>query len=113
MRINSKLASDYFFIIRIFFLREGDDAQAKARLTSSSNIQFYVICSLLLGFYMMIIIFHLPDEYALPLHFQGHSFWTIVWQWIRLSAMILGVFFVKILLIFSLTRLFGLKGLAR
>jgi hypothetical protein len=36
-----------------------------------------------------------------------------VWQWIRLSVIILGVFFVKILLIFSLTRLFGLKGLAR
>jgi len=113
MRINPKLASDYLSIIRIFSVREADDAQANARLTSSSNIQFYVICSLLLGFYMMIIIFHLPDEYALPLHFQGYSFWTIVWQWIRLSAMILGVFFVKILLIFSLTRLFGLKGLAR
>jgi hypothetical protein len=110
---NPKLASDYFSIIRIFSLREGDDAQSNARLTSSTNIQFYIGCSLLLGLYLMIIFHHLPDAYALPLYFGGHSFGAVVWQWIRLSTIILGVFFLKILFIFSLTRLFGLRGLAR
>jgi hypothetical protein len=113
IKLNPKLSSDYFSVIRIFSLREADDAQANARLTNSANIQFYITCSLLLGFYLMIIVHHLPDKYALPLYFQEHSFGSVVWQWIRLSAMVLCVFFMKILLIFSLTRLFGLRGLAR
>jgi hypothetical protein len=112
-RLNPKLASDYFSVVRIFSLREGEDAQSNARLTSSTNIQFYIICSLLLGFYLMIIIHHLPDEYALPLYFQGHTFGAVVWQWIRLSTIILSVFFIKIVLIYSLTRLFGLRGVTR
>lgn len=113
IRLNPKLTSDYFSVSRIFSLREGEDAQSNARLASSSNLQFYIICSLLLGFYMMIVIYHLPDEYVLPLYFKGSTFWTTVWQWIRISTIILGIFFIKILLVFSLTRLFGLKGLAR
>jgi hypothetical protein len=110
---NPKLASDYFSVIRIFSHREGDDAQSNARLTGSTNIQFYIGCSLLLGLYLMIIFHHLPDAYALPLYFEGHSFGAVVWQWIRLSVIILGLFFLKIVFIFSLTRLFGLRGLAR
>lgn len=113
MRLNPKLSADYFSVIRIFSQREADDAQPNARLTSSANIQFYVVCSLLLGFYLMVVVHHLPDEYALPLYFQERSFGTVVWQWIRMSAIVLAVFFTKILLIFALTRLFGLRGLAR
>jgi hypothetical protein len=112
-RLNPKLSADYFSIIRIFSLREADDAQSNARLTNSANVQFYVVCSLLLGFYLMIVLHHLPDEYALPLYFREHSFGSVMWQWLRLSMIVLAVFFMKILLIFSLTRLFGLRGLAR
>jgi hypothetical protein len=113
MRFNPKLASDYFSVHKIFSLREADDAQSNARLTSGSNVQFYVLCSLLLGFYMMVILYHLPDEYALPLYFQVRSFWSVVWQWVRISTLILGIFFLKILLIYALTRLFGLRGMTR
>lgn len=112
-RLNPKLTSDYFSVTKIFSLREGDDAQSNARLTNSSNIAFYIICSLLLGFYLIIIINHLPDQYALPFHFQGDTFWSTAWQWVRLSSVVLIIFFIKILLVFSLTRLFGLNGLAR
>lgn len=112
-RLNPKLATDYFSVIRIFSLREAEDAQSNARLTSSTNVQFYISCSLLLGFYLLIIFYHLPDEYALPLYFQGHSFAAVVWQWVKLSAIIFGVFLLKILFIFSLTRLFGMRGMAR
>jgi hypothetical protein len=113
MRFNPKLASDYFSVQKIFSLRETDDAQSNARLTSGANIQFYVVCSLLLGFYMMVILYHLPDQYALPLYFQVNSFWSVVWQWLRISTVILGTFFLKIVLIYALTRLFGLRGMTR
>jgi hypothetical protein len=113
INLNPKLASDYFSVIKIFSLREADDAQSNARLTSSSNIQFYVASSLLLGFYLLLILKHLPDEYSLPLRFEASSFWQLVGQWLRLSTTVLMVFGIKIFLIFILTRLFDMKGLAR
>jgi hypothetical protein len=113
MRINPKLTSDYLSVTRIFSVRDADDAQSNARITSSSNIQFFIICSLLLGFYLLIILYHLPDEYALPVYFRSHNFWTAAWQWVKLSSIILFILFAKLLLVFSLTRLFGMRGLTR
>lgn len=112
-QINPKLASDYFSVEKIFSPREADDAQSNARLTSSNNIQFYIGCSLLLAFYLIIILYHLPDAYALPLRFQADGFWSLVWQWIRLAFLILIVFMIKIVIVFMLTRLFNMRGLAR
>jgi hypothetical protein len=113
VKSNPKLASDYFTVSRIFSIRETEDVQSNARLTSSSNLQFYVICSLLLSFYMTIIFRHLPRQYALPLYFRDTGFLSATWHWIQISVVILTVFMGKILLIFSLTRLFGMRGLAR
>lgn len=112
-QLNPKLASDYFSVVKIFSPREADDAQSNARLTSSNNFQFYVGCSLLLAFYLLIILYHLPDAYALPLRFQANGFWSIVWQWVRLAFVILLLFMLKIVIVFMLTRLFNMRGLAR
>lgn len=112
-QINPKLASDYFSVEKIFSPREADDAQSNARLTSSNNLQFYIGCSLLLAFYLLIILYHLPDAYALPLKFQASGFWSLSWQWIRLAFLILVVFTLKIIIVFMLTRLFDMRGLAR
>jgi hypothetical protein len=112
-QINPKLASDYFSVIKIFSPREADDAQSNARLTSSNNFQFYIGCSLLIAFYLLIILYHLPDEYALPLSFQANGFWGVTWQWIRLATIILMLFLLKIVIVFMLTRLFNMRGLAR
>jgi hypothetical protein len=112
-QVNPKLASDYFSVLKIFSLREADDIQAAARLTSSTNVQFYISCSLLLGYYLLILFQHLPGTYAIPIQFQSHSFGSAIWQWIKLSTIILGFFFLKITIIFSLTRLFGMRGMAR
>jgi hypothetical protein len=113
IRLNPKLASDYFSASRIFSLREVDDAQSSARLTSSANVQFYIITSLLLGFYLIIVLNYLPDAYELPLYLRGNSLWSVLWQWFKLSVIILALFFLKIFFIFLLTRLFNLRGLTR
>ena len=112
-QINPKLASDYFSLGKIISPREADDAQSNARLTSSNNFQFYVGCSLLIAFYLMIILNNLPPEYALPLKFRATSFWMLMWQWLKLSTMILLTFLIKIVIVFMLTRLFNMRGLAR
>jgi hypothetical protein len=112
-QINPKLASDYFSVEKIFSPREADDAQSNARLTSSNNFQFYVGCSFLIALYLLIILYHLPEAYALPLKFQADGFWSILWQWFRLSFVILLAFILKIVIVFLLTRLFNMRGLAR
>lgn len=113
LRLNPKLAADYFSASRIFSAREAEDSQSSARLTSSSNVQFYILCSLLIGFYLLIILRNLPPQYALPIRFHASGFWMMWWQWLKLSTIIFYVFLLKIVIIFSLTRLFGMRGMAR
>lgn len=113
LRINPKLAADYFSVARIFSAREGEDSQSSARLTSSSNVQFYILCSMMMALYLMIILKNLPSDYALPVHFQATGFWMISWQWIKLGIIIFSFFVFKIIIIFLLTRLFGMRGMAR
>jgi hypothetical protein len=113
MRLNPKLASDYFSVQKLFSSRESDESQASARLTSGSNVQFSVLCSLLIGLYLLIVLYNLPPQYALPIRFRSAGFWTAWLQWIKLSAVIYLVFLLKISIIYSLTRLFGLRGMAR
>jgi hypothetical protein len=113
MRLNPKLAAEYFSIPRMFSSRDADDSQASARLTSSSNVQFYILCSLLIGFYLLIILYNLPPNYALPNRFYASGFWMISWQWLKLSVIIFYVFVLKIFIILSLTHLFGMRGMAR
>jgi hypothetical protein len=112
-RLNPKLASDYFSLSRIFASRDTDDSQASARITGGSNVQFYVLCSLLIGFYLLIVLYHLPAEYALPIHFQASDFWMIGLQWLKLSTLVFLALLVKLSIIFSLTRLFNMRGMAR
>lgn len=112
-RLNPKLASDYFSPNRILASRDADDSQASARLTGGSNVQFYILCSLLIGFYLLIIFYHLPAEYALPGHFQASNFWIMALQWLKLSTLVFFVLLIKLSIIFSLTRLFSMRGMAR
>lgn len=112
-RFNPKLTADYFSPARVISQRDTDDSQASARLTSGANVQFYILCALLLAFYLVIIFHNLPSHYALPAHFQADSFWSMMGQWLKLSSLIFAVLLAKILVVFALTRLFDMRGLAR
>lgn len=112
IRLNPKLASDYFSVTRIFSTYEGEDAQLYTRITSSVNILFYVFCSLMLGYYMMIVFQFVQDRYPLALLFQADSFSMAMLQWIKFSAVLLVLFFLKIILVYFLASLFGLPGIA-
>ncbi|HEY9007540.1 DUF4271 domain-containing protein [Ohtaekwangia sp.] len=112
IRLNPKLASDYFSINKIFSLRESDEAQVYSRITSSSNILFYVFCSLMLAYYLMIIFHFVPEHHTIAFSFQSESFSVAMLQWLKLSGILLGIFFVKIILIYGLTAMFGANEIA-
>jgi hypothetical protein len=107
VHLNPKLASDYFSVMKMFFSREGEDSQIHSRITSSINILFYVYCSLMIGYYLMIIFRFIPSQYVVALSFQSDTFGGAMLLWIKLSAIILGVIFFKVVLIFCLSRMFG------
>jgi len=109
IQLNPKLASDYFSISRIFSMREGDDSQAYSRITSSINILFYAYCSLMLGYYLIIIFHFLPSHYSVAVAFQPETFWSAIVQWLELSMIILMLFAAKIILIYVLSYVFGMS----
>jgi len=109
IQLNPKLASDYFSVTKIFSVREGEDSQAYSRITSSINILFYVYSSLMLGYYLMIVFHFLPLQYTAALLFQATSFWEAVFQWLELSLIVLGLFFLKIMLVYGLSFVFGMR----
>ncbi len=107
IRLNPKLASDYFSVTKIFSLREGDDKQVYSRITSSTSILFYCFCSLIIGYYLVIIFHFIPTQYSLAASFYSDTFSSALSKWFQLSLIILGVFFFKILILFLATFLFG------
>jgi len=107
VRLNPKLTSDYFSINRIFSLREMDDNQIYSRITSSSNILFYVFCSLMGGFCLTIIF-----QFTSITPTDTGNFGVLLLTWIQLSIVVLALFFFKILLVYSLSGLFGMRGIA-
>jgi hypothetical protein len=112
VQLNPKLASDYFSIIKMFFMREGEESQIYSRITSSINILFYVYCSLMIGYYLMIIFRFIPSHYVVALGFQSDSFGGAMFLWIKLSAIVLLIVFFKVVLVFFLSRMFGLTEIA-
>jgi hypothetical protein len=110
--LNPKLAADYFSINKIFSAREVDDSQVYSRIASSTNMLFYAYCSLMLGYYMMIIFHFVSFEYPVGLVFQAQSFGGFILQWLELSLYVLLAFFIKIVIVFVISFLFGLKEIA-
>lgn len=108
IQINPKLTSDYFSITKIFSMREGEDGQSSSRITSSINILFYAYCSLMLGYFLMIIFHYAPSYYTSALSFQANTFWVAIVQWLELSLIVLTLCFVKIAIVYSLSFVFGM-----
>ena len=108
IQINPKLASDYFSVAKIFSMREGEDGQSHSRITSSINILFYAYCSLMLGYFLMVIFHYVPIHYASATSYQADTFLGAVIQWLELSVIVLVLCFAKITLVYSLSFLFGM-----
>jgi hypothetical protein len=108
IRLNPKLASDYFSFPKIFSFRE-DDSQLNTRIGSSTNIIFYVYCSMLLGYFMIIILQFVPDHYRLTIHFGADSFGELIIQWSKLSGIIFILLILKIIIIMIFSYLFGIS----
>ncbi len=105
---NPGLSADYFSITKIFSLRESDGDLFHYRLTSS-NILFYVLTSMTLAFYLILIDWFIASEQGLS-RATGYLPWML--SWLKVSLTILVGLFIKIVLVYLMASLFGLKEIA-
>ncbi len=110
--VNSKLAGDYFSLRRILSLREAEDNQSHSRFAISSNLWFYIFCSLLVALYLLLVFGHLPDDFAVARRLDDVTFGLMVWQWVKLAGFIFLLLMMKIAAIYLLSNLFGMTGIA-
>ena len=109
LRMNFKLTSDYFSVIKIFTGQESEDIQVYTRIGSGSNIVFYVFCCLLLSFYLIVIFHFVPGRFTMAWLFHTTTFQGALRGWIWLAVILFAVFMLKVALIYSMARLFGLS----
>ena len=109
LHANPKLTLDYFNIAKIFSVQEREDDLLNSRVTASVNLLFYLFGSLFAAL-TLLVIFH-SGESLIPVasYFKINSLAGGFLQWIKLSALISALLFVKLLLIYFISFIFHLK----
>lgn len=110
VRLNPKLSSDYFSITKIFSLRESEDDQFYYRMTST-NILFYLFTSMLFSLFFLIVGYFLEQggEFNVT---GAEGYWEYLLLWGKVSLIVLGLLFIKIMVTFVIALLFGTKEVA-
>ncbi len=112
MGTNPRLTIDYLNAFKLFSVQEREENLLASRVTSRINLLFYLFCSLFCSL-TLLVIFNLtqdlvPLAHRFPIRSTGEGFF----QWIKLSAMIASLLFVKMVLVFIFSELFKVKDIA-
>lgn len=108
IKLNPKLASDYFSVSKIFSLRESEDNIVYTRITSSGNFLFYGFSSLTIAFFLLLLFVLLPDKLLI----KPSSLAELMRDWLFLSLLVILVFSVKMVVIYLFATLFQLRDVA-
>lgn len=108
VKLNPKLASDYFSVSKIFSMRESEDNIVYTRITSSGNFLFYGFSSLTIAFFLLLLFVHLPDKLLI----KPDSLSGLMRDWLLLSLFVILIFSVKMLTIYLFATLFQLRDVA-
>ncbi len=110
IRLNPGLSSDYFSIRKIFSLRESEDDHYYYRVTSAT-ILFYVFTSLMLGLYILVVARFTTLKLGLD-NLLTASYWMLIFIWLKVSAYVLFFLFAKVVIIYIISTLFGIREVA-
>lgn len=110
IRLNPGLSSDYFSIRKIFSRRESEDDHYYYRVTSAT-ILFYIFTSMLLSLYMLIVARFTDATLGLG-GLSLASYWMLMFTWLKVSLFVLLFLFVKIVIIYLISLLFGIREIA-
>ena len=106
IRLNPRLSSDYFSITKIFSLREYDDDDQLYNRLTSGNILFYIFTSLILAFFIIVI--NQFIAIGIPA-IRIDDYLSGLLSWLKVSAIIVGFLFVKMIVIYLVAYLFGIR----
>lgn len=106
LRTNPKLTFDYLNFTRLFSVQEHEENIMALRITSSVNLLYYTFASLLSSLQLMLIFQFASAKSSLATIFQVNSLGESFYQWLWLSAIILGILFAKLILIGSISYLY-------
>lgn len=109
VRLNTRLSSDYFSIVKMFSIRESDEDQFYYRVTSV-HILFYVFTGMLLSLFFVVVTQFFNGEGTSAS--TAGSFLYYVLQWIKAGAVVLVVLVAKIVVTNIIASLFGIPELA-
>jgi Domain of unknown function (DUF4271) len=109
IRLNPKLASDYFSVTKIFSLRESEDSQVYTRITNSSNFLFYGFSSLTIGFFLLILFNRVSD---LKSTISVYNFSSGMYHWLIVSGIVALVLAAKMITVYLFSFLFNVSELA-
>lgn len=110
IRLNPGLSSDYFSIQKIFSRRESEDDHYYYRVTSAT-ILFYVFTSLLLSLYLIVVVRFTDVKLGIE-NVLHASYSSLVLTWLKISAYVFLFLFLKIVIIYLVSLLFGIREIA-
>jgi hypothetical protein len=108
-RSNPRLMLDYLNFMKIVSLREREENLLSNRVTSSSNILYYLTSSLLTGFLLLIIIQKGLSVTFLTSFFKFTSLGEAYAKWLLLSLIIAASLFCKLFIIYVFSSWFNLR----
>ncbi len=107
---NPRLTADYLNFVRLFSIQEREDTLLNSRISSSVNMLYYGLCSLLAGL-LLLTIFHVgSNQIPLAENFAIHSTGGAFYQWIKLSLIIAIILILKLALLEVLAKLFDARA---
>lgn len=110
IRLNPGLSADYFSVRKIFSRRESEDDHYYYRVTSAT-ILFYVFTSLLLSLYLLVVARFTDARLGLEGLLLA-SYWALIVTWVKVSFYVFLFLFVKIVIIYLVSLLFGIREIA-
>jgi len=109
IHLNPRLSSDYFSINKIFSLRDNDDDDLLYNRLTSGNILFYVFTSIVLAFFL-IVVGQFTEIGLDAININGYlNGWL---TWLKVSAIIFGFLFAKMIIIYLMASLFGVRDIS-
>lgn len=112
-RSNTNLTLDYLNITKVFLIQSREEAITTGRIGSSANLLFFMFISLCSSLLLMISSHWGYPAVALYLPNNSNSLgWLIVW-WLLISLFFFLLLLLKLVLIWSMTKLFNFKDTVR
>ncbi|MBK5277258.1 MAG: DUF4271 domain-containing protein [Bacteroidia bacterium] len=112
LRTNPKLTFDYLNFTKLFSVQEHEENIMALRITSSVNILYYAFTSLFAALLLMVMFHFAYAEISLANIFKVEFLRQGLYQWLWLSGIILGILFVKLILISVLSYLYKATEIA-